>query len=260
MSKYKWVLVGDTEDSRRLLEKVNGEIVSWKDIHVRDDISGDIAYGSLVGVNDLKRRFNIPGIWLDYSPMRCQVYYAYWKDQLFQKRQGYKFLPLSVVQDYVQCSRIATFVRPDSNNKCFTGGIYNEEEVGYLLNALPPETLCVVSTGRTMDIYDEYRCFMYKGKFITGSSYKLEEDGSISCKNVDDYTDLISYAEKNFPMYPGLPDLYALDIAIQKIYTGEKSLMELTSWSNAGLYDIDLDKYISTTEMALESKLKEILE
>lgn len=260
MEKPKWVLIGDTEDSRRLASKLEGrsEIITWKDVHTRDKIEADIIYGSLVGVNDVTRRFNIIGSWLDYPPLRCQVYYSYWGANLFNK--NYRILPLGEISRLVNDEFQNTlperfFLRPDSNNKCFTGMIADKEEIRILMKSLDPTTLCVTAPVRDMELYKEYRCFMRNGKFVTGSSYTLQEDGRVETENADHLLDLIAYAE-SFKPYPDLPELYALDI-VKADWGIRHSLLELTCWSCAGLYASDLDKYIEATEQEWEIKAAE---
>lgn len=253
----KWALCGDYEDTRLLKKKLGDRatIYSWLETARMDKIEADIAYGYLVGVEDLKRRFGIEGQWLDYPPLRCQVYYAHWGKQLFNRE--YSMMPLREVQERV--GDLPFFMRPDSNNKCFTGMVFDRKEVELLLTnniGVDPETLVITAPLRDMSLCMEYRCFMRAGKYITGSSYKLLDDGSVLANNCDDNIWIRDYVEKNFPPYKDLPELYALDIIMDNsnIYNYFR-LIELTCWSCAGLYDINLDKYIKTTEDAWKGKV-----
>lgn len=187
-----------------------------------------------------------------FNSLRCQDYYTYWGEYLFNNK--YTMLPLrecvrrfNELTDYEGGTGL--FVRPDSNDKLFTGDVFfSEKELEELITNdikyVKDSTLVVAAPAYKID--KEWRCFMKRGKVIASSLYKENHELKVqpdeSCKD---------FAE-SIPMYPGLPPAYVLDIA----QAGNQFyLLEPGSVNCAGLYACDPDKVVKLiVESTLELK------
>jgi len=202
----------------------------------------------------------------DMELMSCRNYYAAWGDLLLNRH--YTMMPLAEVfrrkeelyntfgktmsgltPEIVPIREQAIFIRPDSNDKVFTGQLVFhswfwrfQEKMALMDMSVHPETLVMVATPQP--ILSEYRCIVHKGKFALGSKYHTwSDEDSEMLITLDNSVpqDVIDFVNKVPQLYPDL-DLYCLDIA--RLPGDELKVIEMGSVHCAGLYAIDLVKFI----------------
>jgi hypothetical protein len=194
-------------------------------------------FGSLNFIKQLQTRPDCPTLWCDWHKLSCQGYYPYWGKDLVQQR--YAFYPFAEVvrlkDELYEMFGVNNrmFIRPDSNDKTFTGAVIEKDyykvwEKNARTYNTKDDTLCVVS--RPEVIKKEFRMIVANGKVITGSLYSegglLTENGFPKAA-----ADLIE-ASKWHP-HP----LYVADVALTD--DGFK-LMEIGPINGAGIYKCDV--------------------
>lgn len=246
----RWLTIGDSDEIRGIKEIKGFECssMSMRSAYevTMDPLPFDVVYGTLGTVNRIYRYNTIPGNWLDLPNMRCQIYYTYWGRYLLN--ENYVFYTLGEVYRKSEDLENSFFMRPDSNFKPWPAMIYDKREIELLRKNYdfePLTSLCVIAPIQKVD--KEYRLFMRRGKFISGSLY-ADKDGPIQ-ENIDDRQDLIAYAE-SIPQYDGLPAMYALDLT--ETEEGIK-LVELTCFNAAGWYLSDYEKLIHAAELEVST-------
>jgi hypothetical protein len=205
-------------------------------------------YGSIEGMKHLQR----PGIhydiidWCDWQKLTCTNYYAKWGHLLLTRNYG--FYPLAEVHR-LSCALWSAYsdkegrayVRPNSNDKVFAGGVFKRENFApWLLQAEPEsltdDLLCLV--GKPTPILAEYRLVVAGGKVVTGSMYIMDEciRYEQSCP-----ASAVVIAEEAARLWSPHP-VFVLDIA----YTlgGEYLIIECGSIHTVGLYECDLEKVV----------------
>jgi hypothetical protein len=253
----RWLIQDIYHGDTKLSEAIKSlglevEMLSVKDIYTKDfskpEYDKVCIHATIEGTKHLVNNFGFKHF-SPFKELRCQVYYAYMGDLLFNNH--YWMGPLKYAIDNFMFLEMtfgrSLFFRPDENTKIFDGAVYSQEDLKRLIDGagLPPETLivCAPASGITR----EYRVVMHNGRFITGSIYK--ESGDIIYKRAED-PELVAFCE-SIPLYPGLPSVYGLDIA--EIDDGQKFVLEVSSVNCMGLYDCDYDKVVElmTQEMEL---------
>lgn len=142
------------------------------------------------------------------------------------------------------------FIRPPEDNKILTGTLMTHAELdkwredtaavysdGY--TSLTPDTEFMVSTPKA--IWQEYRCFVVLGRYVTGSEYK-RAGRAYQNAIVDD--DIIEFVETRAQEWS--PHLaFCIDIARTK--TGLR-IIEVNCINSSGFYKSDVSKTIQALE------------
>ena len=140
------------------------------------------------------------------------------------------------------------FVKPNSGYKPFTGfacksgDLEKELQIVRERENIFPEELCVVASKK--EVINEYRILVVDNEVICGTQYLP------TVKSCPEY--ILDYARtviKNSDYYPCLA--WTLDIAESPAsrsswYDEEFSVLEVNSFSAAGLYDIDIELALKT--------------
>jgi len=205
-----------------------------------DDDECVICYGGIDFVRQIQRytRF-IPGVWCNFTNMKCSTYYAYFGDMLLNR--NYVMMPIVELErrwNSVCFGRM--FVRPDSGAKPFVGQIIGPKElhkIQSLSQAVGPETLVVIS--KEKKISEEYRLVVCDRKIVAASRYFPEELRI----DVFDLPRPLFCLASSVCEIGWQPDLcYTLDIAI---HDGRPYVLEVNSFSCSGFYECDISSIVS---------------
>jgi hypothetical protein len=144
------------------------------------------------------------------------------------------------------------FVRPDAVTKSFTGMVVNQDDFDHEMNALAklqhvmPEELVVAAAAR--DIRRETRFVIVDGKVVSGSTYGWNGNGDIGLP-IDDASVALAREVASRGWQPDRA--YTCDIALVEDAGDLKArLIELNSFSCAGLYGCDLDAVVAAVSAA----------
>ena len=205
--------------------------------------------------------------WIDWTPLgtqlNCSSYYAYYGKYCLN--QNYTLLPWAEAYRkkhelmYTYGEMGSVFMRPDSNNKIFTGRKTRILDVAddshtsfehFIRAELQPDCLVMVTEPKV--ILKEYRCFMRKRKFITGSMYGfLGMEYQHERIPGEPPEEVIEYCEELAKIdFPNRPPCYAFDIAETK---EGLSLIELTPINCCGFYLADYPKLVKELSECAES-------
>ncbi len=185
----------------------------------------------------------VPGVWMNPEKFNCTYFYSYLGDFLFNsdyefttigeyKRKHFDFFKKYGVDDCV-------FLRPNNGMKSFTGQIFKSErhvtDWNYFDMSTKSEDLIVISSPKV--IVGEWRFVIGRGEIISSSMY--QKDGKPNQlpgapkEAYDVVRDIVKIIEKECPIDP----MYVVDIALDS--NGKYKLMELNSFTSAGLYETD---------------------
>ena len=271
----KWLLskIGnasyDTEDIGRIQQELERQgiehaVTSYKDVlcgyPMPYDSSDDVfVFGSISVVAELVKRFG----WLSWMPLnklKCSSYYNAFGASLTQ--QNYVMMPAgevlrkwydltaqlhhtSPLADYVGWSG-ELFIRPDGNNKRFTGGVFTRDEYESLLRGIEPNLILVVA--EPIKIETEWRVLMVDGKVITGSIYAPKEDRQVQVPVSEQLEFWWQQAVESNPYDTVLPGMVCFDVAF---HDGRHSLLELSSVNACGIYEMNVELFVkAVTERA----------
>lgn len=184
--------------------------------------------------------------------LRCQKYYSYWYEYL--ANSDFRFVTLGTLKKDLERFGFDTerlqwrhakdcfFLRPDTNDKIFSGQLIQEEkEIDNLLYALPPETLCVQAPPQRF--LAEWRLIVCNGKVVSGSLYRQDGYHNELEEGVYRHLDPKDFAEEIASKpYPGLPSIYAMDVAL--LENGEFGLLEIGGINCCGFYSCDLEPVV----------------
>ena len=215
------------------------------------DIKGPVVFfGCLNSIKSLQKEPNKPIIWCDWDLLSCHSYYSHYGKYLFQQEYGfYPFGEIPRLKEFLYQTygvRNSIFIRPDANDKVFTGEVVGEPQFEYWLSLAKfyepkPDTLCVVS--KPVKIHSEYRFIVMDGKVVTGSQYKI--GGMI--QSYDAYNQaMVAYVEEMASIWQPHP-IFVMDIAITSEFNEEKDdyldkmhLLEIGMVNGAGFYNCDI--------------------
>lgn len=247
----KWLLQSDfdcrySNEIERILQSKNIEYVSgqyydsffWKDMP--ENIT--FFYGS---ISFCQRMYKLP-IYksiFDLDSLKCRNYYPKILRSLFNRDNVF------ITYEHLNNNRewlIDTigdgnyiFVRPDDNNKLFTGCIVDRSTNLQRLTCetIEPNQMLVVSSPKNID--SEYRLIYIDGKFITGSQY--QKNRKLNQEEVYENSECVVKFEKFF-IQDRLPKMCVVDIAENDYSFG---VLELGAISCAGFYDCNIEKIIN---------------
>jgi hypothetical protein len=205
-----------------------------------------VFYGS---INMVKRFYQSPlknsirpFCWFDFEEMSCRSYYTHWGKYLLQSNYAfYTFGEIIRLKDDIYDKfgkNNLLFIRPDTNDKAFTGEVVHKDEFNRWFG-LQQEwgtgllQLCVVASPE--DIKAEYRLVVAKGKVIASSRYRLDRciDKKRGCpEEVQVFSEEVA---NSVPWQPA--PIYCMDIAMTP--KGPK-LLEIGEVNCAGFYEMDL--------------------
>lgn len=199
-----------------------------------------ICYGDIDFVRHVIRRSKlIPGAWCNFNNMKCSTYYAHLGEHLLN--QQYIMIPVGDLirrwdELIMVMSNQSLFIRPDSGAKPFTGYIVSPKDknkIQTLIQAVGPETLVVIAPEK--EITAEWRFVVCNRKVVAGCQYLPIESPS--------YTDSSFRLAEIIASQGWQPDLcYTVDIAESE---GNVYLLEINSFSCAGLYSCDIKAIVS---------------
>jgi len=292
MKKSKWLLELDlfTDTELNLIDAIKRsgrEVQTLKYVPFDDKLISNIEnkydegdcvvfYGSLnLGKKLLKSSF-IPGVYLDMQKFECLNYYPVFGDELLHK--NYLMMPFGDIMrrksELFELFGEDLFIRPSSGFKNFTGTVLNKYNFDYGIELasfydIEPNLLCVISNAK--QIVKEWRFVIVNNEAISGSLYRdwtsgpeiLEPDATTrdlvlrNSKSVLEYCNdekAFEYANKVAKLYSP-NDAWTIDVTLTS--EGEYKVIEIGSFSCAGLYANDLDKVVEKVSEAAEKEWQE---
>lgn len=194
------------------------------------------------------------GAFFDLKRLAFEYHSSYWGKYLLNQR--------SVITTYAELIRRkdffyeilgeanTIFVRPNSNDKVFTGKVIYKEEfeksmkyMGHSIAVdMDPHLMVVVAAPK--NVVKEWRFIISNKKVITSSLYNVNglHDEKAGCDN-----DKANELAQEISQHSWQPDdIYALDLCETK--GGEIAMLEIGSMNSAGWYAMDCDKIISAVE------------
>lgn len=198
--------------------------------------------------------------WQVHTPwvqLRCQHYYEVLRDRILQREHLFMTLEeFAARKDELFASDLvedeSLFVRPDGNDKVFTGGCLTAEDFqkGYDLMTFydpPPTTRVVVA--RPQKIKAEARFLVVEGKIVTGSLYRT---GGQSVR-LEAYSSLAEVAEDHlrYCLDQGFNPSPSWVLDLAETPDGW-SIIEVGSTSCCGLYKCDLVAFIRALTESLK--------
>lgn len=217
-----------------------------------------VAYGSiqfLEALESLKKGY-VPCFYMEKETLKCSSYLPHIpSDMLLNK--NYIMLPYQEFKKnpkriYNLFNTNKLFVRPDSGLKTFAGTTIHIEDFDYEINSLEnltsvlPNTMILISN--IIQIKNEYRILVGNGKVIAASQYKENDELRLK-EGAPEEAILLANKIINLKNQPDL--VYTVDIA--KTINNEYKVIELNSFSAAGLYYCD-----PTTVIKEVSKIAEL--
>lgn len=209
---------------------------------------------------------NVPtfkiGLPITEENYKCTNYYKYFGNYLFNSEYVIMTVSETCRQiDFLEkilgekeTGRI--FIRPDSGMKSFSGMVfinrnpYFTQDWGYVKHNTSEDDLVIISSPKK--ILSEWRFVVIDGKVVTGSIYKMDYD--VSLEPADPISDkhMFDFAQKMADKYQ--PNIaFTIDLAIG--IKGEIGLLELNSFSCAGLYACDMDKIVEAVKKVYLTKI-----
>jgi hypothetical protein len=228
-----------------------------------------IFYGSIQLAKVLRREVSwIPGVYLSEKSLECTSYYPSFGNNLLH--HNYIMIPFGDLirqKDFLFTSLNShrLFLRPNSNMKNFTGILLNKQnyEDGIKLASfygIDDNLLCLVSAAK--DILYEWRFVIVDNKVVSGSLYRDWTNGgelddsqtkdfvllnSVSSEKYCDDSDAIDFANSLAHLYTR-DRCWTMDIA--RCANGEYKVIEIGSFSCAGLYSNDLKSVVTEVSKA----------
>jgi hypothetical protein len=204
-----------------------------------------IVYGSIAFIRQyLTGRDFHPGAYYSSTLFRCSGYMPKIESQLLANPE-YIMIPFGELErrseqffDFFKTDSL--FVRPDTGGKVFAGRVIGKAESAFDLDTINrlsgvwPDTMVLVAKGKV--ITAEYRFFIVAGEVITGSMYMSNGEPCVSpIVNADCMAVARKVAASSFQ----IDNAYCCDVGI---VDGEAKVIELNSFSAAGLYACDAKK------------------
>jgi hypothetical protein len=215
-----------------------------------------IMYGSTAFLEQYQKNRDFhPGAYYSSTAFKCSNYMPHIELSLLAN-PDYLMLPYGDFKrryqqffDYFGTETL--FVRPDSGGKVFAGQVIKRATIDFHLETLDKLTGASSSTmiliSKAKNISREYRFFIVGGKIITGSMYMRRGKPYVS-RELD--ADCIKVAGQIAAAPFQIDRAYCCDVGI---VDGKPKVIELNSFSAAGLYASDVEKLFSA--VAIESML-----
>lgn len=202
----------------------------------------------------------VPGPWLNSKAYECSRYYSYLGR--FHVNSDYVMLPRAEVlrqMDFLKKTfgreDNALFIRPSSGHKTFTGKVFHERHFqsdwDWVEEFTDPDSLIIISSPKV--IKKEWRFVVSGNRVVTGSLYreKIGPIGSGKYREIDPdnypadkeaLKKAIEIADEKYNPDP----MYVIDIC--ETENGEMRLLEIGSFSCAGLYDCNIPTIVDEAE------------
>lgn len=198
-----------------------------------------IFLGSIEGCNWISANRPNVKLFSTFSHYACAAYYPKMQELLFNDR--YAFIPFKDLARrkwdlYAWLGKEALiFVRPDSGEKDFPAELVDLKDIDKLVEGYDYEGLAVVSTPKNS--IGEWRFVVTESEIVAVSSYKYQ--GILTC--VPSAPIGATELAKKVLQKGYFPDsVFCVDV-VQDM-EGDFWVMELTSFSSAGLYACDVKK------------------
>lgn len=209
------------------------------------DADGPVVfYGSLNTADHLRvcgKRW-VPLVWFDDETFCCRSYYAHWGKFLLQEQ--YAFYPLAELvrlkDDLYKAfgKEEKIFIRPDDNDKSFTGRLVpknNFQDWYGELEAGRPNPAALVIVASPVSIEAEWRFVIADRQVITGSHYRWGDRLELS----GNHQHAAARLAQQLALEPWQPrPIYCVDVACNR--SGQYRLVEIGGINSAGLYHCDL--------------------
>lgn len=182
-----------------------------------------------------------PFAWFNFNHLSCHSYYGRWGRWLVNQRYGlYPLGDLPRLEDHIYDVYGAdghVFIRPNSNDKIFTGEVVSREKFkGWMNWAFTegeiPDAIVVVSEPQT--IRAEWRLIVKDGRVVTGSRYKLNGQLNVVAGFPDEAAAVTEEACRKWTPHP----VFVMDVGV--LADGVYKIVECGSINCAGYYDCDL--------------------
>jgi hypothetical protein len=202
----------------------------------------------------------IPGPWLNSKAYECSKYYSFLGR--FHVNSDYVMLPRAEVPRQMGFLKKtfgsednALFLRPSSGHKTFTGKVFHERNFesdwDWVEEFTDPDSLIIISSPKV--IVREWRFIVSGSTVVTGSLYRerIGPIGSGKYREIDPSTypadkkaldKAIEIADEKYNPDP----MYVIDIC--ETEKGEMNLLEVGSFSCAGLYDCNIPIIVDEAE------------
>jgi hypothetical protein len=209
---------------------------------------GSIAF-NFAAENNYRNHYKYNGQWYG-DKFNCDSYYDS-ALKPFITQQEFMFNSLKCFIKYAHKGPVSkyfadqngdVFVRPVSGYKPFDGCIVNVNKTADWAKSIPATTSkkrTGVVVAKKLDIQSEWRCVVSNGKFITGCQYKKDGWVDISPEIEDGAKEFATKIAEIYSPYP----VYVVDVA--KV-DNKYSVMEVGSVNMCGVYDMDIDKILTT--------------
>lgn len=217
-----------------------------------------VCYGDIDFIRQVTTRAPfIPGAFCNFHNMKCSTYYAYFGKYLLNGQ--YMMMPVGDLLTKWEEFCESLFVRPDSGAKPFIGYVVapnEKDKIQTLVQSVGPETLVVIAPEQKIET--EWRFVICDKKVIAGCEYlPTERSYPITPWIKSSKPPLFRLAEE-IASQEWQPDLcYTIDIAETDL--GEIRLLEINSFSCAGLYCCDMSSVIHHVSEVAGKEWKEYL-
>jgi hypothetical protein len=213
-----------------------------------------IFYGSIEMMQKIQKKKKwVPGGWCNFKNFKCTSYYPYLGDYLLNR--NYIILPLYEMikqKDFI-CNIFQSdklFIKSNNGTKEIEGQVISKNNLNF--NSFDLEfqyfndisLLMIISSLKKIE--KEWRLVIANKKVITGSQYKTNYELEVSNDCPQEVIDFGNEIAKEWQ-----PDnLFTMDICKS---SGKLKLLEINSFSCAGLYDCKLDVVINeASKLAIE--------
>ena len=295
MKRIEWLIEADVfnENEQQLTEEINKQKhffsltnyshldeVDFNTWYKKDDCV--VFYGSIGLARKLQRSVPwVPGVYLNEKAFECTSYYPVLGDILVHS--NYIILPygdLMRMKDRIfEIFNPRIFIRPNSGLKEFTGMVLEKEtyDEGIKLAGfygIEPNLLIVVSNAWAL--HKEWRFVVVNGTVITGSAYRDWSLSPLKGEETSDYVlkhsrELKDEFDENNPWDVNAwhaaqrcADKYNPDrcwtIDVTRTAAGTYAILEIGSFSCAGLYGANLEKVVRAVSAAALDEWKEFNE
>jgi hypothetical protein len=230
--------VAETGEPLRYVQHTHGEPLILDPLPTDQPV---VFFGSIATIQEVQRLGLpvTPLCWFDQTAMRCSGYYARYGSMLLQRYYAfYPFAEVGRLRDWlyeVFGDEDKLFIRPDENNKSFSGQVVSLQGFkGWWdthADKQAPDALCVVA--RPEALHGEWRFVVADGRVVGGSQYR--DEGESEVRPVYPAA-AAAFAEKVAATWSPHP-IFCVDIA--RTAAGDLRLVEIGSINCSGFYECD---------------------
>jgi hypothetical protein len=183
-------------------------------------------------------KFNCSDYYPKYSDCLLNAQYILVDLQTFLNHKDFYFNALGKT----------AFVRPDTGDKSFTGSVISCNTKKHDLRRCIFEGMMdgLILLAPTQTIEEEYRFVVVEGKVITGSMYKTRKWGHLEFAEKEMKKGAVmQYAQEVVDNHWQPCKAYTMDVCL---VNGRLNVLELNSFSHAGLYKSNIKKIVEAFE------------